>query len=89
MKFIAEGVEVRVKARELLGDARPATTRIHSPWDDLHLGQLVTIKGREYRITRAITERAPEDDPEMGILAGDPVTTFEFTPADKLSEAIG
>lgn len=60
-------------------DNRPATTHLRTPWDDLHVGQIVMMEGIRWRITSETTAPAPEDDPKMGVQAGDPVTTFIFT----------
>lgn len=61
------------------------------PYDDgavrmltksFRVGDWVEVNGERRRVMRVSSEPAPADDPEIGVLMGEPLMTVELSPPD-------
>lgn len=52
--------------------------------DEIRVGEPLTINGQTRRVMAVTLHEAPEDDPALGVEAGDLVTTLELAPEEPL-----
>ena len=49
---------------------------------EIEVGGTLEVNGRRMRVLSVSIEPAAEDDPDMGVWAGDPVTTISLEPLE-------
>lgn len=58
------------------------------PLQELELGRWITVNGEPRRVTSMATCEATEDDPDLGVMAGDIVTTVTFHVMSAVGSAV-